>query len=70
MPPLATVAIITAIDIGVTDSWPCPIATEMVSPAYHFSPVRCRFHSVEGTMLSTSFGRSMPLLPARPSFSA
>ena len=36
--PLATEAIITAIDIGVTDTWPWPIATEIVSPAYHFSP--------------------------------
>ena len=26
--------------------------TEIVSPAYHFSPVRFRFHSVDGTMLS------------------
>ena len=36
--PLATEAIITAIDIGVTETWPCPIATEMVSPAYQRSP--------------------------------
>ena len=36
--PLATEAIITAIDIGVTDTWPWPIATEMVSPAYQLSP--------------------------------
>ena len=62
-------AIITAIAIGVTFTMPWPIATEMVSPAYHFSLKRCRFHSCEGTMLSTSLGRSMPLLPDMPSFS-
>jgi hypothetical protein len=50
-PPFATVAIITAIDIGVTDSCPCPIATEIVSPGYHRSLLRFLFHSVEGTML-------------------
>ena len=70
VPPLATVEIITASDAGVTDTWPWPIDTEIVSPAYHFSPVRFRFHSVDGTMLSCSFGRSMPVLPASPSFSA
>ena len=69
VPPLATVAIITAIDIGVTDSWPWPIATEIVSPGYQRSLYFFCFHSVDGTMLSTSFGRSMPLFSARPSFS-
>jgi hypothetical protein len=69
VPPLATVEIITASDAGVTATCPWPIDTEMVSPAYHFSPVRRRFHSVEGTMLSCSLGRSMPVFPTMPCFS-
>ncbi len=54
-------------ETGVTDTWPWPIDTEMVSPAYHFSPVRCFFHSVDGTRPATSFGRSIPLSTPRPS---
>src|SRR2546422_11571554 len=57
----------TAIDMGVTDTAPCPIATEIVSPAYHFSCFFSRFHSVDGTRPCTSFGRSIPLLTPRPS---
>ena len=38
VPPLATVEIITASDAGVTVTCPWPIDTEIVSPAYHFSP--------------------------------
>jgi hypothetical protein len=64
---LASVAIITAIEIGVTDTWPWPIDTEIVSPAYHFSPVRRRFHSWDGMMPPSSFGRSMPLFTPMPS---
>ena len=41
--------------------------TEIVSPAYHFSCIFSRFHSVDGTSPCTSFGRSMPLLTPRPS---
>ena len=67
VPPLASVAIITAIEIGVTDTCPWPIDTEIVSPAYHFSPVRCCFHSVDGMMPCASFGRSMPLFSPSPS---
>ena len=48
VPPLATVAIITASAIGVTSTMPWPIATEIVSPAYHFSLKRLRFHSCDG----------------------
>ena len=70
MPPLPTVDIMTAIDTGVSDSCPCPIATEIVSPGYQRSPVRFSFHSVFGTRLSCSLGRSIPVLPASPSFSA
>jgi hypothetical protein len=70
VPPLATVEIITASDAGVTAFWPWPIETEMVSPEYQRSPVRFIFHSVLGTMLSCSFGRSIPVLPTSPSFSA
>ena len=67
VPPLAIVEIMTAIEIGVTETWPWPIETEIVSPAYHFSPVRCRFHSVDGTMPATSLGRSIPLFTPSPS---
>ena len=68
-PPLATLVIMIAIDIGVTANWPWPMATEIVSPGYHRSLYFFCFHSVEGTMLSCSFGRSIPLLSASPSFS-
>ena len=70
MPPLASVDIITARPIGVTAFCPWPIATEIVSPGYHRSPVRCFFHSLDGTRLSCSFGRSMPLLPCSPRLTA
>jgi hypothetical protein len=53
--------------MGVTETCPCPIATEMVSPAYHFSLLRFRFHSVEGMMPSISLGRSMPDFTPSPS---
>ena len=70
VPPLATVAIIVASAMGVTDTAPWPIATEIVSPGYHGCFwVRC-FHSVDGTRLSISLGRSMPVLPVRPSLAA
>ena len=67
VPPLAIVEMYTAIDTGVTDTWPWPIDTEIVSPAYHFSPVLAFFHSGDGTSPCTSFGRSMPLFSPRPS---
>ena len=55
---------------GVTVTAPCPIATEIVSPAYHFSLNVFCFHSVDGTRLSTSPGRSMPVFPTRPNIRA
>ncbi len=39
----------TAIEIGVTLTWPWPIETEIVSPGYHFGSRVVFFHSVEGT---------------------
>ena len=57
----------TAIDTGVTETAPWPIATEIVSPWYHFSCLIRRFHSVDGTSPVTSFGRSMPLRTPMPS---
>ena len=66
----ATDEIMTASDAGVTDTWPWPIATEIVSPGYQRSPVVLCFHSELGTRLSCSFGRSMPVGPTIPSFSA
>ena len=67
VPPLATDAIITASEMGVTDTCPWPIDTEIVSPAYHFSPVRCFFHAVDGMMPRVSCGRSTPLISPSPS---
>ncbi len=64
VPPLATVIIITASDTGVTDTCPWPIETEIVSPAYHFSPVRRFFHAVDGMIPWISCGRSIPLILA------
>ena len=69
VPPLATVAIIVASAIGVTDTAPWPMPTEIVSPGYHFSLSVFSFHSVDGTRLSTSPGKSIPVLPTRPSSS-
>ena len=60
VPPLATAAIMTASDIGVTDTAPCPMATEMVSPGYHCWSNRSRFQAVEGISPRTSCGRSTP----------
>ena len=54
VPPLATVAIITASERGVTVTWPCPIATEIVSPGYHGSPRASRFQAADGTSPCTS----------------
>ena len=67
VPPLASVAIIDRHRDRRHRDLPWPIDTEIVSPAYHFSPVRRRFHSVDGTRPCTSFGRSMPLFTPRPS---
>ena len=67
MPPLATVITITASEIGVTETCPWPIDTEIVSPAYHFSPLRCLFHAVDGMMPWISCGRSTPLISPSPS---
>ena len=67
VPPLATVAIIVASESGVTDTAPWPMATEIVSLGYQRSLNVRRFHSVDGTRLSFSSGRSMPVLPIRPS---
>jgi hypothetical protein len=60
------VAIIVASPIGVTDTAPWPMATEIVSPAYHFSLNVLCFHSVEGTRLGSSLGRSIPVFPTSP----
>ena len=70
VPPLATVIAITASEIGVTETWPWPIETEIVSPAYHFSLYFCRFHAVDGMMPWISLGRSMPDISPRPSAEA
>ena len=45
------------------------MATEIVSPGYQRSPVRCSFQAVDGMMLSTSLGKSTPDFDARPSLS-
>jgi hypothetical protein len=67
---LAIVIIMTASDSGVVVTCPWPMATEIVSPGYHRSLWTFCFHSVDGMMLCTSFGRSMPVLSAMPSAAA
>ena len=67
LPPFATVAIITASDSGVTDTCPWPIATEIVSPGYHRSPVAAFFQARDGIRPCTSYGRSIPLSSPSPS---
>ena len=47
--------------MGVRLLAPWPMATLMVSPAYHFSCFTCRFHSRLGTRETASWGRSMPV---------
>ena len=66
VPPLAIVAIITASEIGVTDTAPWPMETEMVSPGYQRSPRRSRFQAVDGISPRTSCGRSTPESSPRP----
>jgi hypothetical protein len=46
---------------GVVATAPCPIPTEMVSPAYHFCLKLRIFHSSEGMTPLASSGRSMPV---------
>src|SRR3990172_5933124 len=59
-PPLATALIIVANCKGVTDIYPCPIDTDMVSPGYHFWPNTSFFQILEGTMPPFSLVRPMP----------
>lgn len=47
--------------IGVSQTAPWPIATETVSPSYHFSPKVFFFHAVDGTSPPFSPGRSIPV---------
>ena len=51
-----------AICSGETVTAPCPIATEIVSPAYHFCRDMRIFHLVEGMVPCVSLGRSIPVL--------
>src|SRR6476646_6714989 len=43
---------------------------DIVSLGYHGSLYRFSFQALDGTMLSTSLGRSIPVFPVRPSFCA
>ncbi len=52
---------------GVTATAPCPIPTEMVSPANHFWRKLRSFHSSEGITPLTSSGRSIPVFCPIPS---
>ena len=56
-----------AICSGVALTWPCPIATETVSPAYHGVFSTRSFHSGLGMSPLASYGRSMPVGAPRPS---
>src|ERR1700694_3578828 len=60
-PPLAMPPMADASCMGVTVTAPCPIATEIVSPAYHFSRCVRSFHLEEGIRPSASFGKSTPV---------
>jgi len=53
--------------IGVVATAPCPMPTEMVSPAYHFCLKFLIFHSSDGITPVTSCGRSTPVRWPRPS---
>ena len=52
---------------GVVATAPCPMPTEIVSPAYHFCLKFLIFHSSDGITPVTSLGRSMPVFWPRPS---
>src|SRR2546426_873456 len=60
-PPLAIAPIARASWMGVTATAPCPIPTEIVSPAYHFCLKLRIFHCSEGMTPLTSCGRSTPV---------
>jgi len=55
-PPVATAAIIRTSCIGVTVTEPWPIATEIVSPAYHLWWYTRWTHSSEGIRPASSLG--------------
>ena len=69
-PPLAIAPIARASWMGVTATAPCPIPTEMVSPAYHFCLKLRIFHCSEGMTPLTSCGRSTPVFWPRPNMVA
>ena len=58
--------IVRASWIGLTATAPCPIPTEMTSPAYHFCRKVFIFHSSDGMVPLTSFGRSIPVFLLSP----
>ena len=51
---------------GVMATAPCPMPTEMVSPANHFCLKFLIFHSSDGMTPLTSLGRSMPVFWPKP----
>ena len=51
---------------GVIATAPCPMPTEIVSPANHFCLKFRIFHSSEGITPLTSLGRSIPVFCPRP----
>ena len=60
-PPLAMNAATRAIWSGVALTWPCPIATETVSPPYQGVFSTRSFHSALGISPLASAGRSTPV---------
>src|SRR6266581_2184140 len=69
-PPLAIAPIARASWMGVTATAPCPIPTEIVSPAYHFCLKLRIFHCSEGMTPLTSCGRSTPVFCPNPNIVA
>src|SRR2546421_2416149 len=69
-PPLAIAPIARASWMGVTATAPCPIPTEIVSPAYHFCLKLRIFHCSEGITPLTSCGRSTPVFCPNPNIVA
>ncbi len=66
-PPLATMAVISAIWRGVTRIGPWPIETEMVSPGYHGILRTASLHAWSGTSPFFSPSMSTPVSAPRPS---
>jgi len=68
--PIETAEIARINCTGVIATAPCPMPTEIVSPANHFCLKLRIFHSSEGITPLTSLGRSIPVFCPNPSMVA